>query len=349
MPRLGICFTGQPYSLREVIAAARQAERLGYDSVWVAEDVWTGRDAITVLTAIALNTERVRIGTCLVGATTRHPVLTAMTFNTLREVAPGRLVLGLGYASGWLPTLSVQQEAHDASPLRTMREAVTTVRSLLAGGEAPWGGGARGMIVPRPWFDGIIESHREAVPVYMGAVGPKMTRLAGEVADGLLLEMELFRPFIPARLKEFHSGARSAGKDPARMEVVKLVLASVESARPVTRRGNASRPAHHNAMGWAAKSVALLDDKTVRSLDWDLSLVTRIKAAWAAGDWAKGKSQMTPDMVRAFVAAGSQEHVAEVIRETIATGVTLPVLIPYGGPLEPVLEAGAAYIKGLQQ
>jgi hypothetical protein len=89
--------------------------------------------------------------------------------------------------------------------------------------------------------------------------------------------------------------------------------------------------------------VALLDDATVTDLGWDLERVHRIREAWASGDWQLGRSLMTSEMVRAFVAAGPEDHCIEVINETVRAGVTLPVLIPYGGDLQPVLELGARY------
>ena len=335
MKRIGLCFTGQPYSIRQMVEGAQEAERLGYDSVWLAEDSWTGRDAVTTLTAVAMNTRRIRVGTCLVGATTRHPALTAMTFNALREFASGRLVLGIGLAGGWHPLFAEGAGWGGKPSLNTMRDTVRAVKSLFEGGQTAWGEGTRGMMVPRPWFSGAMLPDNTAVPVYMGAVGPKMTALAGEVADGLLLEMEALRELLPGRLRLFREAASAAGRDPSKLEVVKLVLTSVTGGGPLDQ----------NALGWAAKSVSLLDDATVRTLGWDSALTVKIKAAWERGDWEAGKRAMTPQMRRAFVAAGSKEHVLEVVRETAAAGVTLPVLIPYGGDLRPVIEAGAEYLR----
>lgn len=335
MKRIGLCFTGQPYSITQMVEAAQRAEELGYDSVWVAEDSWTGRDAITVLTALAMNTRRLRLGTCLVGAGTRHPVLTALTFNSLQELAPGRLVLGIGLAHGWQPAHDGGEGWGGRSALRTMRDTVAAMRSLFTGGQARWGDGTRGVMVPRPWFEGALLPRPEAIPVYMGAVGPKMTSLAGEVADGLLLEMEALREFIPERLKLFRDAAAKAGRDPSALEAVKLVLTSVTGDGPLNQ----------NALGWATKSLSLLDGATVGRLGWDQERVARIRSAWSRGDWDAGKAAMTPGMVRTFVAAGTEENALGIIEETVAAGVDLPVLIPYGGELVPVLAAGAAYLR----
>jgi 5,10-methylenetetrahydromethanopterin reductase len=175
------------------------------------------------------------------------------------------------------------------------------------------------------------------LPIYVGAVRPRMTRLAGEIGDGILLEMEALRHELPARLVQFRAGAREAGRDPDTLEVVKLVLTSV------TGRGE---PLHPNALGWATKSAALVDDATVTTLGWDLERVGHIRSTWAARDWDTGKGLMTPDMIRTFVAAGPPEDCLRVVEETVQSGVTLPVLVPYGGDLRPVLELGATYAAG---
>lgn len=103
-------------------------------------------------------------------------------------------------------------------------------------------------MVPRPWFERALVPRSDAIPVYMGAVGPRMTHLAGEVADGLLLEMEAMPHSIREHLKRLHAGCAAAARDPSVLETVKLILTSVSS----------DGRAHPNALGWAAKSVSLL-------------------------------------------------------------------------------------------
>ncbi len=335
MPRIGLCFTGQPYPMRQVIESAAWAEAHGYESVWIAEDNWTGRDAIVPLACIARETRSIRLGTSIIGITTRHPVLTALTMNALSELAPGRVAVGLGMATGWEPT-GVNPGGRVPSPVETMRSTIALLRALFAGGTVPWGVATRGLDIPRPWMTARVPPISGGVPILIGATGHKMTRLAGEVADGLLLAMEALREDLPATLERLHEGARAAGRDSSRLEIVKLVLVSV------TGKG----PLDPNAVGWAAKSVALMDERAAARLGWDLERVRRIRAAWVASDWEAAKRLMTPGMVRAFVAAGTREHCLEVLRETARLGVTTPVIIPYGGELAPVLELGAEYARG---
>jgi alkanesulfonate monooxygenase SsuD/methylene tetrahydromethanopterin reductase-like flavin-dependent oxidoreductase (luciferase family) len=322
-----------------MVGAAQWAESHGFDSVWAAEDSWTGRDAVTTLACMAYNTSRIRVGTCLIGVGTRNPALTAMTLNSLWEVAEGRLVLGLGLALGWHTPDESEAGAAEGSrspqaPLRRMRHAVEWIRALTEGREVPWGDGRRGMMIPRPWFAGARAPTNAGIPIYLGAVRPRMTRLAGELGDGLLLEMEALRDTIPGRIAVFKEGAVAAGRDAQRLEIVKLILASVSGE---------GEPVHPNALGWATKSVALLDEPSVRRLGWDLERVNRIRDAWAKRNWEFGKRLMTPEMVRAFIAAGPPDQIVDIIQETVRQGVTLPVLIPYGGDLQPVLDVGARY------
>jgi 5,10-methylenetetrahydromethanopterin reductase len=153
--RIGLAFPGQPYSLRQVIAAAKKAEVYGFESIWIAEDLWTGRDAVTPVACLASATDRIQIGTAVVNPYTRHPVLTAMTVNTLRELAGGRLRLGIGSGLPWKSLVEEQMAAKP--PLRAMREAVDTMRALLSGGCARCGQETVSFRVHRKCFAGALE------------------------------------------------------------------------------------------------------------------------------------------------------------------------------------------------
>ena len=120
------------------------------------------------------------------------------------------------------------------------------------------------------------------------------------------------------------------------------VARSIRFLASVSGRGESIHP---NALGWATKSVAQLDDLSVSRLGWDLERIERIRSSWAKQDWESGRRLMTPEMVRTFVAAGPSDRILEIIDETVRRGVTLPVLIPYGGDLQPVLDVGAQYAR----
>ncbi|HEX4811433.1 MAG TPA: LLM class flavin-dependent oxidoreductase [Nonomuraea sp.] len=171
---------GSGFHPAELVSVAREVEANGFDSVWSTEDYFaTG--GIAGAAAILGATEHLRVGTGLLSAYARHPALTAMEAATLASVHPGRFRLGLG-AGGllWLD----QQGIRHPRPLSAVRANVETIRALLAGHELS---GEHGGFQ----FDRV---HLEfpppqAPPIYIGATGPRMTALTGEIADGLLLSV----------------------------------------------------------------------------------------------------------------------------------------------------------------
>ena len=170
--RIGLAFPGQPYSLRQVVAAAQKAEEYSFESIWIAEDLWTGRDAVSVLSCLALATTRIHVGTAVVNPYTRHPVLTAMTANTLLELAGGRLRLGIGSGLPWKGL--VEQQMAAKPPLHAMREAVDTMRTLLSGGCVSFGGETVSFRVNRKCFRDALELN----PKYLEATINLATTLA---------------------------------------------------------------------------------------------------------------------------------------------------------------------------
>src|SRR5437879_5025750 len=109
MARIGLAFNGPPYHATTMIEAVKQAERVGFDSAWQAEDVY-GPDAISLLACYAYATERLRLGTCLIGVNTRDPCIVANSFATLDQISRGRMIIGLGAALTWLPLIGKKPE-----------------------------------------------------------------------------------------------------------------------------------------------------------------------------------------------------------------------------------------------
>jgi 5,10-methylenetetrahydromethanopterin reductase len=333
MRRLGLGFCGQPYPIREILAAAQLAERQGFESVWISEDIWTGKDAISILTSLALSTERVKLGTAVINIYTRHPILTAQTFNALSELAPGRFILGIGAGTTWKPFLAdLGDRLH---PLRDMRRAVETIRNLMSGKETRWGEGTVNLTVSRQCFGGAVSPHQQGLPIYMGAVGPRMTELAGEIADGLMLELAVWQEDVPLRLQQAALGAVHGGKDVRSLDIVGLVLISANEYGKI----------HPNALGYAIKTVAMLTDEAVQHYGFDPQLVRRIREAYFQGDCNLAGRLITSEMVSSFIAAGTQENCLRFIEGIVGAGVKLPVLLPFGGDIHPVIEVGAEFLR----
>lgn len=154
----------------EVVAAAAEAERLGFDEVWFPDSQLLWRDVFTVAATAAAATSRVTLGIAVTNVATRHPSVVASAARTVAEVARDRFVLGLGVGNS-----SVLPVGLPASTGAELRAGLATIRALLAGEEVDFGGARSRLRDPVP------------VPLHIAASGPRNLRLAGEIADGVIL------------------------------------------------------------------------------------------------------------------------------------------------------------------
>ncbi len=161
----------------DYVALARAAERHGFDQIWISNDLFL-RSAPVLLTAVLQATERIEVGAGILNPHTIHPAELAMLAATLDELSGGRFNLGLGAgAADFLGWVGIE----DARPALTVREAILAIRAWLAGSRAP-----AGRFVRQPDAAYLRFTPRRVTPIYLGAMGPAMLRLAGELADGAL-------------------------------------------------------------------------------------------------------------------------------------------------------------------
>jgi F420-dependent oxidoreductase-like protein len=192
---------------REIV---QEAERLGYDSVWAAEAY--GSDAATVLGWLAALTSTIRLGSAIFQMPGRSPAMTAMTAATIDQLSGGRMLLGLGssgpqVAEGWHGQRFARQ-------IQRTREYVAVVRKALSRERLEF----EGETITLPLPDGpgralklTISPVQERIPIYLAAIGPNNTRLAGEIADGWIPTL-----FSPEHVAEFRplleEGAARSGR-----------------------------------------------------------------------------------------------------------------------------------------
>jgi len=231
--RLGISFGYQDWGsgLANAIALAQEADRLGYESGWVAEAY--GTDAITPVTWLLAHTERLKMGTAIAQMPARAPAMTAMTATTLDLMSGGRFLLGIG-ASGPQVSEGWYGERY-GKPLAKTREYVSILRQVWAR-EAPLehhgehydipytGPGATGLGKPLKL---IVHPRTADIPVYVAAIGPKNVALTAEIADGWL---PIF--YSPTRAEgvwgdALGSGFAAGGRDPAAFDVAATVSVMV--------------------------------------------------------------------------------------------------------------------------
>src|SRR5271166_3664494 len=204
------------------LALVREAEDLGYSSLWIAEV--SGPDAFVSLAALAVNTRKAELATGVIPIQIRTPGAMAMGFLTINELSGGRAIAGLGVSSP-----IIVERWHGASyrkPVTAMRECVTIMRQLFTEGKSKFEGEVYksdfrlGMRVPK-----------RPPKIYLAALNAPMLQLAGELADGVLMN---YSPpeAMPAMIKEIHAGAQKAGRNPADIDVgiyIRMCITEEES------------------------------------------------------------------------------------------------------------------------
>ena len=223
---------------QEQLHVVQEAERLGYDSVWAAEAY--GSDAATVLAWLAAATSRIKLGAGILQIPARSAAMTAMTAATIDELSGGRMVLGIGssgpqVAEGWHGQPFARQ-------LQRTREYVAVVRMALDRERVEH----HGETIELPLPDGpgkalklMISPVQDRIPIYLAAIGPKNTALAGEIADGWI--PTFFSPEYVSEFRELlEEGAGRAGRSLDGFDIAPTVSAFVSDDRDLAR--NLMRP-----------------------------------------------------------------------------------------------------------
>jgi F420-dependent oxidoreductase-like protein len=232
-----IGYWGLGLSSQDQLEIVQEAERLGYDSVWAAEAY--GSDAATVLAWLAGQTLRIRLGSGIFQMPGRSAAMTAMTAATIDQLSGGRMILGIGssgpqVAEGWHGQRFARQ-------LQRTREYVAVVRMALARERVSYHGET--LELPLPDGPGkalklTIAPVQERIPVYLAAIGPNNTALAGEIADGWIPTL-----FSPEHVSEFRpmleQGAARAGRSLEGFDIAPqvngFVTDDVDAARDAMR------------------------------------------------------------------------------------------------------------------
>src|SRR5262245_53553027 len=304
--------------LADYVALARTAEAAGFDQLWVSNDLFL-RSAPVILAAVAHATRRIELGTGILNPHTMHPAELAMLAATMDELTSARFNLGLGAgAADFLRWVGIS----DPHPVRTMRETIQGVRRLLDGHALAADAGS--------FLRGSAEAYLRfapprRTPLYVGAMGPGLLRLAGELADGalpLLLPPEHYftvRPLIEAGV---------ARRDPARgpLDLAACVWVSVADDAAAARRALAEKIAYY---GQALGDLIHARLGVTREA---FAPITR--AAMAERDLGRAATMVTDRMLQIGI-AGPPEAVVERLLPLVRAGVQHVSLGPPLGP-DPV-------------
>jgi len=310
---------------------AQAAEAAGFDAVWQAESRLV-REATVPLAAFGAVTERIKLGSGVVSMWVRNPAFLAATFSTLDDLAPGRVILGIG--AWWDPLAAKVGVARDR-PLRVMREIVTTVRALLNNETVTFDGAY--VHLDGVELDYVHQERRpKDVPIVIGATGMQMMELAGEIADGALLNYLVAPDYNRRAVAALARGAAKAGRGVDDIDRPQLVVcsmdddrdAALDAARLLVTQYLGQQPHLMKASGVPA---ALLDEIHA-VLTWP-----------ATHDEIVAASKLVPDdIVQLITASGTPDECRAKVAEYVAAGCTCPVLYPLGDDVERMIDEFAA-------
>jgi probable F420-dependent oxidoreductase len=204
LPGMDVGFTLKPdHDIERFIALTRQAEAAGFTHGWLFDNHLPFREVYPLLTLMALNTTRMRLGTCVTNPATRDPSVTASALATLDEISGGRMDLGIGRGDS-----SVRALGQPPTSMKVLEQAVTLIRDLVEGRTTEREGAALSL----PWTGAW------KLPTWIAGYGPMALALTGRIADGLILQLadpDLVRWMVG----QMHASAEQAGRDPASIQV----------------------------------------------------------------------------------------------------------------------------------
>jgi probable F420-dependent oxidoreductase len=314
-------FISSGRSLPQAIERVQLAEELGYDAAYVTHIA--GRESLTVVTAYALASKRIRVGTGVVPIYTRTPATMAQTAATIDELSGGRLVLGLGVSHR--PVVEHWHGQTIDKPAAEMREYVSIVRSILRGEAPPAGEKWRTAFQ----LQGI--ELRPELPIYIAALSPGMLRLAGEIADGVILWLCTPRYIREVVVDEVRTGRERAGKPLEGFDVVPAVPSALTE-----ERGSAYAAMRRELIPY----FGLPFYRAMLERSGFAADIERYDAA--AGDFDAMQAAISDEFLQELTAVGDEDAVRAGIRRYREAGATTPSVGPIGGSdFEGTLRAGA--------
>ncbi|MSO32306.1 MAG: LLM class flavin-dependent oxidoreductase [Ilumatobacteraceae bacterium] len=319
MPTPVAIYLQDAHPIREGMEYVQYAEKKGFDAVWQADSRLV-RDAIVPMSAFAAVTDTIKIGSGVVDCWTRNPARLAATFSTLDDLAPGRVILGIG---AWWDPLAQKVGVSRDKPLRAMREIITSVRALLANETVTFQG--EFVHLDGVELDYVYQDRRpKEVPIYLGATGMQMMELAGEIADGVVLNYLVSPDYNRKAIEHLAIGAQKSGRNWQDIDRPQLVVCSVhedrdtaiDMARLMVTQYLGQQPHIMKASGVPQSLL----DKVGEVLTWP-----------ATHDQVVAASRLVPDeIVHMLTASGTADDARKKVSEYIADGATCPILYPLG-------------------
>jgi 5,10-methylenetetrahydromethanopterin reductase len=318
------------HNLRDGLDYVRYAEAKGFEAVWQAESRLV-RDAIVPMAAYAAVTDHLKVGSGVINNWTRNIGLLASTFLTLDDLAPNRIICGIG---AWWDPLARNVGIERKKPLTAMKETVLILRRLLN--------------MERVKFDGefihvngieldVVHGRKEPrnVPIYIGATGDQMMEMAGEIADGVVMNYCVPPEYNIKALELLKNGSDRAGRNFDDLDRPQLIVCSVDNdhdraidtTRELLTQYLAQQPHIAKASGVATEVVQQIQS----ILGWPATHEQITKA----------KHLVPEDLIMRISASGTPDEARAKVKEYIKNGCTCPILYPVGGDVELLIDTFA--------
>ncbi|MEL7590168.1 MAG: LLM class flavin-dependent oxidoreductase [Anaerolineaceae bacterium] len=318
------------HDLRDGLDYVKYAESRGFEAVWQAESRLV-RDAIVPMAAYAAVTNTLKVGSGVINNWTRNIGLLASTFLTLDDLAPDRIICGIG---AWWDPLARNVGIDRRKPLLAMRETVTVFKKLLNMENVTF----HGEFVH---VDGIeldvVHGRKEPrnVPVYIGATGDNMMEMTGEIADGAVLNYCVPPEYNLRALELLESGAKKSGKSLMDIDRPQLIVCSVDedhdkaidTTRELLTQYLAQQPHIAKASGVSSDVV----EKIQSILGWP---ATHEQISHA-------KHLVPEELILRITASGTPVEARAKVYEYIQNGCTCPILYPVGGDVRLLIDTFA--------
>lgn len=315
------------HDLRDGLEYVQYAEKKGFYAIWQAESRLV-RDAIVPMAAYAAVTEKIHIGSGVINNWTRNIGLLASTFLTLDDLAPGRIICGIG---AWWDPLAKNVGIERRKPLVAMRETIEVLRRLLNMERVTFSG--EFVNVTGIELD-IVHGRREPrnVPIYIGATGDNMMEMTGEIADGVVLNYCVPPEYNHKALDLLSIGAKKAGKSIDDIDRPQLIVCSVDED-------------HHKAIDTTRELLTQYlaqQPHIAKASGVSTEVVQEIQSilGWPATkeQIAKAKHLVPEDLIERITASGTPDEAKAKVHEYIKNGCTCPILYPVGGNVHLLID-----------
>ncbi|MFP4394167.1 MAG: LLM class flavin-dependent oxidoreductase [Anaerolineales bacterium] len=337
MPQRMALYMQDKHDMRYELEMAKYAEERGFSEIWQA-DTRLARDCIVMMSAFLTETERLRIGSGVLPIWTRNPAVIASSWSTMWELGGlgpdgrGRVMLGLG---AWWEPIASRVGVDRRKPLTAMREHIAALRQLFTMEEVTYEG--QFVHLDRVRLDVAFgDTAPRDIPLYIGATGPRMLQLAGEICDGVVLNYVVSVEYIRDAVALVEKGAKKAGKTLADVDRPELLVCCLSDERPDLAMAEAKKLAAY---------YFATEPHIMKASGASQELLEKVQAvmSWPATeeDYIKASAVIPDEIVRNIMAVGDSDQCRAKVAEYIDAGVTCPILYPMMDDIQPVIDAFA--------